>query len=38
MTLTKHMWRFAGGAAMAALLATSGAQAGGVPKTMIWTS
>ncbi len=38
MKFTKHMWRLAGGAAMAALLATSGAQAGGVPKTMIWTS
>ncbi len=38
MKLTKHMWRFAGGAAMAALLATSGAYAGSVPKTMIWTS
>jgi hypothetical protein len=38
MKLTKHMWRIAGGAAMAALLATSGAHAGSVPKTMIWTS
>lgn len=38
MKLTKNMWRLAGGVATAALFASSVAQGGDLPKTMIWTS
>lgn len=38
MKLTKQLWRIAAGAAAAAVLTAGAAQAGGVPKTMIWTS
>ena len=38
MSLSKNMWRLAGGVATAALFASGVAQGAGLPKTMIWTS